>query len=77
MKDVRRGSIIRGSNWPEPVEIKLIEEDGNYVHIVGATISSGDHVDQIIPIDVSAHLFKVFHLPLSMRGKEYFSTKNM
>ncbi|MDY6865120.1 MAG: helicase-related protein [Halobacteriota archaeon] len=58
MKDVRRGSIIRGSNWPEPVEIKLIEEDGNYVHIVGATISSGDHVDQIIPIDE----FSKFHI---------------
>ena len=48
MKNIKQGSIIKGSNWPEPVEIKLIEETGEYVHIVGATTLSREHVDQII-----------------------------
>ena len=51
MKDIRSGSIIKGSYWPEPVEIKLIEEVGEYVHIVGATTLSRTHIDQIIPYE--------------------------
>ena len=43
------GTTIHGPYWPEPVEVKLIEEVGDYVHIVGATIPSGAHVDQLIP----------------------------
>jgi SNF2 family DNA or RNA helicase len=46
---LRAGSIVKGHFWPEPVEIKLLEETGEYVHIVGATTISGKHVDQIIP----------------------------
>jgi SNF2 family DNA or RNA helicase len=49
MNDIKPGSIIKGTLWPEPVEIKLIEEMGNYVHIVGATTLTRDHIDQIIP----------------------------
>lgn len=49
MKNIRRGSIIKSFNWSEPVEIKLIEETEEYVHIVGATTLSRDHIDQIIP----------------------------
>ena len=51
MKNIKQGSIIRGSSWPEPVEINLIEDTGEYVHIVGATTLSREHVDQIIPRD--------------------------
>ncbi|MFQ6062554.1 MAG: hypothetical protein ACE5J9_05195, partial [Methanosarcinales archaeon] len=49
MKNIRRGSIIKSFNWSEPVEIKFIEETDEYVHIVGATTISRDHIDQIIP----------------------------
>src|SRR3972149_11978399 len=49
MASIRHGSVVRGPNWPEPVEIKLIEEKGRYVHIVGATTISRTHIDQIIP----------------------------
>ena len=35
MKNIRQGSIIKGSNWPEPIEVKFIEETGEYIHIVG------------------------------------------
>ena len=56
MKDIKQGSIIKGPLWPEPVEIKLIEEMGEYVHIVGATTLSRDHIDQIIPRDEFSRL---------------------
>ena len=48
MKDIRQGSIIKGFKWPEPVEISLIEDLGEYVRIVGATTSSRTHIDQLI-----------------------------
>lgn len=48
MDNIRKGTIIKGPNWPEPVEIKLIEEAGDYVHIVGATKSTHQHIDQLI-----------------------------
>jgi len=48
---IKPGSIVRGHNWPEPVEVKLVEDSGDYIHIVGATIISGDHVDAVIPKD--------------------------
>ena len=51
MNKIKPGSIIKGSNWPEPVDIKLIEEAGDYIHIVAATTLSRDHIDQIIPRD--------------------------
>ncbi|MFQ6105090.1 MAG: protein NO VEIN domain-containing protein, partial [Candidatus Glassbacteria bacterium] len=46
---IHPGTIIQGPFWPEPVEVKLIEEAEEYVHIVGATIRSGGHIDQLIP----------------------------
>lgn len=51
MDEVKPGTILKGSNWPEPVEIKLFEDFGEYIHIVGATTLSGTHIDQIIPRD--------------------------
>ncbi|MDI6786415.1 MAG: helicase-related protein [bacterium] len=49
IKDLKKGSIIKGSNWPEPIEIKFIEEDRDYIHIIGATITSKKYFEQIIP----------------------------
>lgn len=48
---IKQGSIIKGSNWPEPVTVKLIEEVGDYIRIIGATLNSGTHIDQLIPKD--------------------------
>jgi len=49
-KPIHPGTIIQGPQWPEPVEIKLIEETGeNYIRIVGATVRTRQHIDQIIP----------------------------
>jgi len=46
---IKPGTIIRGPNWPEPVEIKQIEEIDAYYRIIGSTTLSNRHVDQIIP----------------------------
>ena len=45
---IKPGTIIRGPNWPEPVEIKQIEEMDTYFRIIGSTTLSNRHVDQII-----------------------------
>lgn len=49
IKDVKAGTVITGPKWPEPVEVKKIDNEGSYVHLVGATITSGQHIDQLIP----------------------------
>ena len=56
MSDIKAGDVIRGPRWPEPVEVKLVEEMGEYVHLVGATTGSGKHVDQLIPREELAQL---------------------
>lgn len=48
MNIIKNGAIIKGSNWPEPVEIKFIEEAGDYIHFVGSTLYSKQHIDQLI-----------------------------
>ena len=48
MNNIKASSIIEGSIWPEPVEINLIEEVGDYIHIVGVTKKSKKHIDQLI-----------------------------
>lgn len=49
MKNIKSGSIIKGDQWSEPIEVKLIEEEGDYIHLVGVTINSQTHIDQLIP----------------------------
>ncbi len=44
----KEGSIIRGPLWSEPIEVKKIEEMGEYVHILGVTLHSQRLVDQLI-----------------------------
>ncbi|MDO9585866.1 MAG: DEAD/DEAH box helicase family protein, partial [Syntrophales bacterium] len=78
---IKPGSIIKGPHWPEPVDVKFVEEVGNYVRLVGATVKSRTHIDQIISreelsqftISEDAHLFtadpwKVF---LALETKRY------
>lgn len=33
MKEIKQGSIIKGPKWPEPVEVKLVEDLGQHIHI--------------------------------------------
>ncbi len=50
LKDIRAGTILVGPKWKEPVEVKTIDNDGSYVHIVGATTITLQHIDQLIPV---------------------------
>lgn len=51
MKEIKQGSIIKGPKWPEPVEVKLVEDLGQHIHIVGSTITSRNHIDQLLRRD--------------------------
>lgn len=46
---LKPGDIIHTTRWPEAVEIKLIEEFGEYLRIVGATVTTRQHIDQLVP----------------------------
>ncbi|MBP8626735.1 MAG: hypothetical protein KBE27_07660 [Syntrophorhabdaceae bacterium] len=48
---IKPGNIVRGPQWPEPVEIKLIEHLDTYIHIIGMTTIGKTHIDQVIPIE--------------------------
>ncbi|MEM3480931.1 MAG: helicase-related protein [Candidatus Korarchaeum sp.] len=47
---MKEGSIVRGPFWSEPVEIKKVENRGEYIRVIGATVNSGTHVDDLIPL---------------------------
>src|SRR3989441_3187885 len=50
LKGIKPGTILVGPKWKEPVEVKTIDNDGSYVHIVGATTVTSQHIDQLIPV---------------------------
>lgn len=56
MPQIKPGHTIQGPRWPEPVELKLVEDLGDYIHLVGATTGSGEHMDQLIPRQELAQL---------------------
>jgi len=60
--DIKPGEIISGPNWPEPIIVNLIEDLDEYVHIVGATSKSGQHIDQLIRKEDFQSIRKT-HLP--------------
>lgn len=69
----QEGVVIEGPFWPEPVEIKKINRVGNRVHIIGATIYSNTHIDQLIPDHELKNLItREFVLDFSAPGSETF-----
>ncbi len=48
VSELKPGIIVTGPKWPEPVEIKKIENSGEYVNIIGATTVTNQHVDQLL-----------------------------
>jgi SNF2 family DNA or RNA helicase len=46
---LKPGDVIHSARWPEPLQLDLIEEVGDYFRIVGATVTSRQHVDQLVP----------------------------
>jgi SNF2 family DNA or RNA helicase len=45
---IKNGDIVRGPHWPEPVEVKLAEEVGDYIRLVGMSLHSHQHIDQLV-----------------------------
>jgi len=81
ISELRPGIVITGSKWPEPVELKRVDNDGSYIHIVGSTTVSSQHIDQFIPLseidqisfnvvrtDFSSEPWKIF---LALEAKRY------
>lgn len=54
--ELKPGLIVTGPKWPEPIEIKKVENSGEYVHIVGSTTTLKQHIDQLIPISDFAQI---------------------
>ncbi len=70
---LKEGNIIEGLFWPEPIEIKKIENYGDYIHIVGSTVYSNTHIDQLIKKEDAAKLKLVETLiDFSSPGDEVF-----
>ena len=46
---INKGDIIKSSLWSEIVEVKLVEQTGNYIYLMGIITISHTTVDQLIP----------------------------
>jgi len=51
ISDLKSGSIVKGKRWKEPVKIDNVESMGSYIRIIGSTLRSCSHIDQLIPLD--------------------------
>ena len=49
--NIRSGDIIQSDRWPEPVEILLLEEVGEYIRLVGSTVQSRALIDDTLTHD--------------------------
>jgi len=67
------GTIIEGDFWPEPVEVKRLEEVEDGYRIVGSTINSLQHIDDFIAFsDLPKIKTKEFLLSFTQPGYEAF-----
>jgi SNF2 family DNA or RNA helicase len=48
---IKEGKIIEGPFWPEPIKVKIWEKTGNWIHIIGETLFSNNHIDQLISLN--------------------------
>ena len=49
--NIKSGDTIKSDRWPEPVKIDLLKEIGEYVQLIGSTIDSRTHIDQLLHKD--------------------------
>lgn len=70
---IKEGMVIEGPFWPEPVEVKKVDVFGDRIHIIGATIYSNTHIDQLISkAELEKLKAKEFVLDFSAPGSETF-----
>ena len=52
-EEIKEGSIIKGPFWPESVKVDRVGKLGNYIRVIGSTINSKRHIDQLLkPSDI-------------------------
>lgn len=51
LDDLKIGTVIKSQRWEEPIEIKRIDQLGDYIHLIGSTTSNNRHIDQLIPLN--------------------------
>ena len=69
-EEIRAGIVIRGLQWKEPVEIKKSDIEGEYLHIVGSTVRTSTHIDQLIPLN------EIDSLSIEKIESDFFSEPN-
>lgn len=70
---LKEGVIIESKLWKEPIEVKKIEYGDGFVHIIGATIYSKEHIDQILfPEEVEKIKIKEHLIDFTASGKYVF-----
>ncbi len=71
--EIKENSIAEGPFWPEPVEVKKVEDLGDELHIIGTTLNSRQYVEQLLP---KFELNKIkefsFSLDFSAPGEDVF-----
>ncbi|WP_448590142.1 helicase-related protein [Thermodesulfobium sp.] len=50
-KKLKKDDLISGPYWPESVTLKIVEEEGEFIHIVGATTKSKRYIDQFLTLN--------------------------
>ncbi|MCS7200113.1 MAG: helicase-related protein [Caldimicrobium sp.] len=69
----KEGSIIEGPFWPEPVEVKRVNERSIGIHIIGSTLYSKEHIDQVLPLEALSKInYREFPLTFSSNSEEVF-----
>jgi len=70
---IKEGTIIEGPFWNEPVEVKKVEEFASRIHIIGVTVFSHKHIDQLLPKEELEKLkTRKLELDFSARAEESF-----
>ena len=49
--NIKSGDIIKSNRWPEPVEIDLLQEEGEYVRLIGSTTQSRQYIKDMLTRD--------------------------
>ena len=66
--NIKSGDIVRSHQWPEPVQIDLVEEVGEDIRLVGSTVNSRDHIDAMLTRDEVDEL-RIGKLSLAFKAK--------
>jgi len=49
-RSINPGDVLKSTRWPEPVEVKSIEEIGDYIHLIVSTLLTKKLIDYTISL---------------------------